>query len=258
MSVLLIRDERSVRTITLNRPEKRNALTPELQDLLVEAMEGAQEAGARVVILRGEGPNFCAGLDLSVLRDMDRSTDEGPDSEAARTARMFRALYECPLPTIAAVRGAAVAGGAGLAAICDFTLATPESRFGYPEARIGFVPALVSAYLVQQVGDKIARGLLLSGRLVDAATAQALGLVSEVVAAETLEARALEIAAELMLSSPASLRATKELLREQQAPQLDRALELALAANAATQKTDDFREGVASFLEKRKPAWHVR
>jgi methylglutaconyl-CoA hydratase len=255
MSTVRVEDEGGVRTITLNRPEKRNALTPELQEELTAALTGAAGAGARVVVLAGEGEAFCAGLDLAVLREMaGRSTDEDR-IEAARVARMFRALWECDVPTISIVQGPAIAGGTGLATMCDFTLAAPEARFGYTEARIGFVPALVSAYLRLQVGDKAARGLLLTARIFDAAEALRLGLVSEVVAREGLQARARELAAELMRNSPESLRATKQLLRAQQREWLEGALELAMEANAAGRQTADFREGVAAFVEKRKPVW---
>jgi methylglutaconyl-CoA hydratase len=255
MSVVRVEDEGGVRTITLNRPERRNALTPELQEGLVAALMGAEAAGARVVVLAGEGEEFCAGLDLSVLQQMAGRSAEEHHAEAARVARMFRALWECDVPTIAVVQGAAVAGGTGLATICDFTLATPEARFGYTEARIGFVPALVSAYLRLQVGDKIARELLLSARIFGADEALRLGLVSEIIARERLRARTLELAAELMRNSPQSLRATKQLLRAQQREWLESALALAMEANAAGRQTEDFREGVAAFLEKRKPRW---
>jgi methylglutaconyl-CoA hydratase len=255
MSVVRVKDEGGVRTITLNRPEKRNALTPELQEELMAALGGAEAAGARVVVLAGEGEAFCAGLDLTVLREIaGRSTDEDR-IEAQRVARMFRALWECDVPTIAVVQGAAIAGGTGLATMCDFTLAAPEARFGFTEARIGFVPALVSAYLRLQVGDKVARGLLLTARIFDAEEARRLGLVSEVVAREGLQTRARELAAELMRNSPESLRATKQLLRAQQREWLESALELAMEANAAARQTEDFREGVAAFVEKRKPVW---
>jgi len=255
MSVVRVEDEGGVRTITLNRPERRNAITPELQDELVAALTGAEAVGARVVVLAGEGEAFCAGLDLSALQQMTRRSTEEHHAEAARVARMFRALWECNVPTIAAVQGAAIAGGTGLATICDFTLAAPGAKFGYTEARIGFVPALVSAYLRLQVGDKVARELLLSARIFEADEALRLGLVSEVVELERLRARARELAAELMRNSLESLRATKQLLRAQQQEWLEGALELAMEANAAGRETEDFREGVAAFLEKRKPVW---
>jgi methylglutaconyl-CoA hydratase len=257
MSLVRVEDDGGVRTITLNRPEKRNALTPELQDELIAAIEGAENLGARVVVIAGEGEAFCAGLDLGVLRETAGRSAEELRAEAMRTARMFRAVWECDLPTIAVVQGPAIAGGTGLATMCDFTLAAPEARFGYTEVRIGFVPALVSAYLTLQVGAKVARGLLLSARIFDAEEAQRLGLVTEVVSAEALRARAAELAAELMRNSPEGMRAAKRLLRAQQQEWMETALELAMEANAEGRQTVDFREGVAAFLEKRKPVWTI-
>jgi methylglutaconyl-CoA hydratase len=257
MGLVRVEDESGVRTLTLNRPEKRNALTPELQEELIAAVEGAEDASARVVVLAGEGEAFCAGLDISVLRDMAGKSAEEHRAEAVRTARMFRALWECDLPTIAVVQGPAIAGGTGLATMCDFTIAAPEARFGYTEVRIGFVPALVSAYLTLQVGAKVARELLLSARIFDAEEAQRLGLVTEVVSAEALRARAAELAAELMRNSPEGMRAAKRLLRAQQQEWMETALELAMEANADGRQTADFREGVAAFLEKRKPVWTI-
>jgi methylglutaconyl-CoA hydratase len=255
MSTVRIEDELGIRTITLNRPERRNALVPEMQEELIAALNGAESAGARVVVLAGAGEAFCAGLDLSALQGMAGQSAEEYRVDAERIGRMFRTLWECDLPTLAVVQGPAVAGGTGLATICDFTLASPEARFGYTEARIGFVPALVSAYLALQLGDKAARGLLLTARIFGADEALRLGLVSEVVERGQLQTRAMELAAQLMANSPESLRATKRLLRAQQAEWLDRALALAMEANAASRQTADFREGVAAFLEKRKPMW---
>jgi len=157
-----------VRTITLNRPERRNALSPEMQAELIAAMEQAARDRCRVLVLTGAGEAFCSGLDLAVLRSMTDASETDHRAHAANVARMFRTLYELPLPTIAAVRGPAIAGGTGLATICDFTLATTTAKFGFTEARIGFVPALVSAFAVLQMGDKRARDLLLTARIFDA------------------------------------------------------------------------------------------
>jgi methylglutaconyl-CoA hydratase len=164
-------------------------------------------------------------------------------------------LYELPKPTIAAVHGAAIAGGAGLATICDFTLAVPSAKFGYTEARIGFVPALVSAFLALQIGDKRSRDLLLTGRLMDAHEAYRLGLVNEVVEADLLDDRVRALAQVLAANSPESLAATKRLLAAQNSAWLDAAITHALDANAKARETADFKEGIAAFLEKRKPAW---
>ena len=255
MALVRVEDDGGVRTITLNRPEKRNALTPELQEELTVALEGAEGAGARVVVIAGEGEAFCAGLDLGVLREMAGKSAAEHHAEASRTAKMFRAVWECDLPTVAVVQGPAIAGGTGLATMCDFTIAAPEARFGYTEVRIGFVPALVSAYLSLQVGAKVAHELLLSARIFDAEEARRLGLVSEIVPREGLRVRGAALAAELTRNSPEGMRATKRLLRAQQLGWMETALELSMEANAQGRQTADFREGVASFLEKRKPVW---
>jgi methylglutaconyl-CoA hydratase len=160
-----------------------------------------------------------------------------------------------PKPTIALVQGPAIAGGTGLATMCDFTLAAPGAKFGYTEVRIGFVPAVVSAFLVLQIGEKQARDLLLTARLFSAEEGLRLGLVNEVMEAERLEARMLELSAVLKANSPEALSATKRLLRAQNKVWLDGAIADALAANAEARGTHDFREGVAAFLEKRKPQW---
>ena len=168
---------------------------------------------------------------------------------------MFRTLYEFPKVTIAAVNGPAIAGGCGLATLCDFTLASSEAKFGYTEVRIGFVPAIVSAFLLRQVGEKQARDLLLTGRIISADEAFRLGLVNEVVAPDHLAQRARELANSLLENSPASLLATKQLLRCHVAPEMDRRIAVAVVENAHIRATADFREGVTAFLEKRKPQW---
>ena len=169
--------------------------------------------------------------------------------------RLFRSLYEFPRVTIAAVNGAAIAGGTGLALLCDFTLAVPDAKFGYTEVRIGFVPAIVSTFLLRQVGEKQARDILLTGRLFGSDEAARMGLVTEIVAPENLMIRARELAALLMENSPASLRATKQLLTGHARADLDAQIESAVRENAAIRTTADFREGISSFLEKRKPVW---
>ena len=254
-ATILIADKGPVRTITLNRPERRNAMTPQMQLELIAALNEAAISGCSALVLRGAGEVFCSGLDLSALQAMNDKSAAEHRADAERIARLFRTLYELNLPTIAAVRGAAVAGGTGLATICDFTLAEPAAKFGYTEVRIGFVPALVSAFLALQVGDKRARDLLLTGRLFDAAEAHRMGLVKEVLPPDELEGRIETLARTLAANSPASLAATKRLMAAQNKPWLDAAVALAMEASAQARETADFREGVAAFLEKRKPVW---
>ena len=252
---ILVTEEDGVETIMLNRPERRNAMTPEMQSELIAAMEEAGASDCRVVVFAGAGEAFCAGRDLSALQGMNNKTAAEHTADAERVAKLFRTLYELTKPTIAMVQGAAVAGGTGLATMCDFTLAVPGAKFGYTEVRIGFVPAVVSAFLVLQIGDKQARDLLLTARLFTSEEALRLGLVNEVVEAGRLEARTLELAGVLKANSPEALAATKRLLRAQNRVWLDAAIAEALAANAEARRTHDFREGVAAFLEKRKPVW---
>lgn len=254
-TTILIADESLVRTITLNCPERRNAMNPLMQEELIAAMEDAAASHCRVVVFRGAGKAFCSGLDLAVLQAMKDRTASEHRTDAERIARLFRTLYELPQPTIAAVHGAAIAGGTGLATICDFTLAVPEATFGYTEARIGFVPALVSAFLALQIGDKRSRDLLMTARLFDGVEAYRLGLVNELVAPENLAARVQALAEVLMANSPSSLSATKRLMAAQNKAWLDAAIAEAMDANAQSRTTPDFLEGVTAFLEKRKAVW---
>jgi methylglutaconyl-CoA hydratase len=244
-----------VAALTLNRPEKRNAISFDLIDDLLRALEEVSKSDAIVLILTGAGKAFCSGLDLDNLKALLGRTPEQNLQDSRTMVQLFRSLYEFPKVTIAAVNGAAIAGGTGLALLCDFTLAVPEAKFGYTEVRIGFVPAIVSTFLLRQVGEKQARDLLLTGRLFDAAEAVRLGLVNEIVPRENLMPRARALAAALMENSPASLRATKQLLTEHARPELDAPIESAVRENAAIRTTADFREGISSFLEKRKPVW---
>jgi methylglutaconyl-CoA hydratase len=198
----------SVATITLNRPEKRNAISFELIDDLVRALDEVAKSDAIVLIVTGAGKAFCSGMDLDNLKALLGRTSEQNLQDSQTMVQLFRSVYEFPKATIAAVNGPAIAGGTGLALLCDFTLAAPEARFGYTEVKIGFVPAIVSTFLLRQVGEKQARDLLLTGRIFDAEEALQLGLINKIV-------------------------------RE----------------NAAIRSTADFREGISSFIEKRRPVW---
>src|ERR1700739_4940649 len=244
-----------IATITLNRPDKRNAISYELISELLSALAEVQESSARLLILTGAGKAFCSGMDLENLKALIGRTPEQNLEDSRAMARLFRTLYEFPKVTIAAVNGPAIAGGSGLALLCDFTLAVPDAKFGYTEVRIGFVPAIVSTFLLRQVGEKQARDLLLTGRIFGADEALRLGLVSEIVAPESLMARAQELAGTLMENSAASLRATKQLLTDHARGELDAQIESAVRENAAIRTTADFREGITSFFEKRKPVW---
>jgi methylglutaconyl-CoA hydratase len=241
-------------TVTLNRPDKRNAISYELIEDLLAALDEVAKSPALVLILTGAGKAFCSGMDLDNLKALTGRSPEHSLKDSETMARLFRSLYDFFKPTIAAVNGPAIAGGCGLATLCDFTLAVPDAKFGYTEVRIGFVPAIVSTFLLRQIGEKHARDLLLTGRIVSADEAYRIGLINEIVAPDKLLDRARELATQLMENSPASLTCTKRLLSGH-AQELDTQIQSAVRENAAIRSTYDFREGVSSFLEKRKPRW---
>jgi len=247
--------EDRVATLTLNRPEKRNAISFELIDDLVRALDEVAKSDAIVLIVTGAGKAFCSGMDLDNLKALLGRTPEQNLQDSQTMVQLFRSLYEFPKVTIAAVNGPAIAGGTGLALLCDFTLAVPDTKFGYTEVRIGFVPAIVSTFLLRQVGEKQARDLLLTGRIFGSEEAARMGLINEIVPATNLMARARELAALLTENSASSLRATKQLLTDHARMELEAHMAAAVRENAAIRRTADFREGITSFLEKRKPVW---
>ncbi len=246
----------TIALITLNRPEKRNAISAAMIAELMSALADLESGRERVVIITGAGKAFCAGMDLDALKALAAQSPEQNLADARRTAALFRRLWSFPKPIIAAVNGAALGGGAGIATLCDFTIAVPEAKVGYTEVRIGFIPALVSVFLERQVGEKLARDLLLTGRILDATEAKAIGLITNIVPREELLKGARELAATLMANSPGAVQATRRLLVRASEAEIDRRIELAVAASAAIRSTADFREGLSAFLEKRQPRWH--
>jgi methylglutaconyl-CoA hydratase len=252
---LLIQDNSGIRTIEMNRPERRNALNAQMIRELIQAFTESADSGCDVVILTGAGSAFCAGMDLDHLKSMrDRAPDEQRE-DSTQIARLLRTLYDFPKPTIAAVNGAAIAGGTGLATICDFTLAVPAARFGYTEVRIGFIPAIVASFLLRQIGEKKTRDLLLTGRLIDAQEALSLGLVTRIVAEADLMDEARQLAHALLQNSPQAMQMVKKLLSSHAKAQLDTELAEAIEWSMQTRQTPDFEEGIRAFLEKRKPVW---
>jgi methylglutaconyl-CoA hydratase len=252
---LTLAQEASIATITLNRPDKRNAISTQMIEELLSVLNEIEVTPARVVILTGTGSAFCSGMDLDGLRGLAQQSPAQNLEDSQRMAKMFRRLWSYPKPLIAAVNGAAIAGGCGIATLCDFTLAVPEAKFGYTEVRIGFIPAIVSVFLIRQIGDKRARDLLLTGRILTAEEAKQLGLVTHIVEPNLLITSARMLAASLVESSPTSLERTKRLLTDSAAEEVDAALARAVAENADIRGTADFREGLSAFLEKRRPVW---
>jgi methylglutaconyl-CoA hydratase len=257
-STLLVEFSGEIAKITLNRPDKRNAVSDTMIAELQTALDVIEKSHTRVVILTGAGKAFCAGMDLEMLSAIARQTPAENQEDSRRIAKMLRRIWSFPRPMIAAVNGPAYAGGCGIATLCDFTLASPEARFGYTEVKIGFLPAIVSVFLTRQIGEKRARDLLLTGRIIDPNEAKEFGLVTEVLPAEKLLDRAEEFAQILISSSPSSLTRAKHLLISSEAASVDHDLERAILENARIRCTPDFQEGVASFLEKRKPIWQSK
>jgi len=255
-STLLLEFNGEIAKITLNRPDKRNAVTTAMIAELLTAFDVIEKSHTRVVILTGAGKCFCAGMDLEMLAAIAKQSPAENQDDSRRIAKLLRRIWSFPRPLIAAVNGAAYAGGCGIATLCDFTIAVPEAKFGYTEVKIGFLPAIVSVFLTRQIGEKRSRELLLTGKIIDATQAREYGLVTEVVPAESLMERVNAVATDLIAASPSSLTRAKHLLTSSAAAGLDRDLERAILENARIRCTPDFKEGVASFLEKRKPVWH--
>ena len=254
-STLLLEFCGEIARITLNRPDKRNAINPQMMCDLQTAFDTIEKSHSRLVILTGAGKCFCAGMDLDMLATIAKQSAAENQEDSRRIAKLLRRIWSFPRPLIAAVNGAAYAGGCGIATLCDFTLAAPEAKFGYTEVKIGFLPAIVSVFLTRQIGEKRSRDLLLTGRIISAEQAMDYGLVTEVVPAESLLDRANALADQLMAASPSSLTRAKHLLTSSAAAGIDHDLERAILENARIRCTPDFKEGVASFLEKRKPIW---
>ena len=255
-STLLLEFQGEIARVTLNRPDKRNAINPQMIAELQAALDTIEKSHSRVVILTGAGKAFSAGMDLDMLAAITKQSPAENQDDARRIAKLLRRLWSFPRPTISIVHGAAYAGGCGIATLCDFTLAAPEAKFGYTEVKIGFLPAIVSVFLTRQIGDKRSRDLLLTGRIIDAAEAKEFGMVTAVIPADQLEERAMALANDLIAASPSSLTRSKALLTTAAAAGIDHDLERAILENARIRCTPDFKEGVASFLEKRKPVWH--
>jgi methylglutaconyl-CoA hydratase len=243
--------ENGVFGITLNRPAKRNALSSEMIELLHQAIERADlESGARVVLIRGAGKDFCAGADLDeLLASADKSEDENAAS-ALRLGSLFQGLRRLPKPVIAVVQGRALAGGAGLATACDLVIASKSAQLGYPEIQRAFVPAMVTALLRRLAGEKIVLDLILTGRVLTADEALAVGLVSRVTPDAELERAAMDLAASLAASSASALALTKQLFYELDGKSLVEGIELGARVNAVARSTPDFREAIVRFLRR--------
>jgi methylglutaconyl-CoA hydratase len=240
--------------LTLCRADKRNALSRALiADMDAAISKAANDSAARCVIITGDGPAFCAGMDLEELRSSLTAESDVIWGDAQRLAELYDKIYSLPKPTIAAVNGAAVAGGAGLVTVCDLAVSVPTAKFGYPEVRRGLVAAMVMPHLLRHVGERVARFMLLTGDLIDAAEAMRTGLINQVVPADALMETAISWSRGCAEGGPQALAATKDLLKRFSTQALS--VEEGAKASAAPRLGDECRAGLAAFFEKRSPPW---
>ena len=252
MPEVIISDRETVRCITLNRPEKRNALNDELIAALKEALRDADAVESlRAIVIRGAGKDFCSGADLAAIQKIAGATYNENVDDARKLAELFELIRKVRVPVIAAVHGRALAGGAGLATACDLVVATRSARFGYPEVKIGFVPAMVAAILRRNLGEKKSFELLTQGFEFSAEEAQKIGLVNAVFDDEAFETAAVEYAGVYANVSGSAVAMTKRLLYDIDALLLAEAIALGVETNARARQTSDCKKGIAKFLEKR-------
>lgn len=241
--------------ITLARPEKKNALDELAATELSEALHRlAADAEVRVVLLAAEGKDFCAGADLEALERALGADTTAQLRDARALGNVFEAIRRLPQPVVAAVRGRALAGGAGLASACDMIVACDDARFGYPEVGVGFVPAMVMTMLRRAMGEKRAFDLVATGRVIDANEALALGLVSRVAPAESFDDDVTKLVERLAAAPPAAIRITKRLFYDLDSLDFASGLELGARVNVEARSTDEFRDGVRAFVARRKSA----
>ena len=251
MNELLIETSDSIRILTLNRPEKRNALNVGLIADLKSALRAADEdQNLRAVIIKGAGKDFCSGADLSALQKIATASYEENLEDAKNLAELFSIIRGLKIPVIAAVHGRALAGGCGLATACDIVLATTTARFGYPEVKIGFVPAIVMAILRRNLGEKLSFELVTQGFEFSAEEAKTLGLVNRLFPEQSFEQNVLEYAAIYTKLSRSAVQLSKRLLYQMDAKNFEDALQAGAETNAEARMTEDCQKGIAKFLDR--------
>jgi methylglutaconyl-CoA hydratase len=257
MSLVIYSTKERVCYITLNRPEKRNALSRELVSALKEAFAKAEnDEGVKLIVLKANGESFCTGADLAYLQELQKFSFEENVADSNHLKELFLQIYQLKKVVIAQIQGHALAGGCGLASVCDFVFAVPEAKFGYTEVKIGFIPAMVLVFLIRKIGEQRAKQLLLSGELVQGAEALRLGLCNYMVTKEQLEVSVLDFAQRLIKNnSSQSMMLTKQMIAEVQSMSLTEALNYAANRNAKARATEDCKKGIVAFLEKRELTW---
>jgi methylglutaconyl-CoA hydratase len=243
--------ENGIGILTLNRPEKRNALHPELvKQMKAKLKEVEKDGSVKVLIITGEGKAFCAGADLEYLNEMKNFSSLENEKDSRELAELFLMIYNFAKPVIAAVNGAAIAGGCGLASVCDIIVADEaNSKFGYSEVKIGFIPAIVSTFLIRKVGEGMAKQLLLSGEIIEGKRAYEIGFANYLHSNALL--CALDVASKLKDNSSQSMELTKEMMSRVSSLSVEDAVEYCVGLNTISRTTEDFKEGLNIFLTKK-------
>lgn len=246
-----------IATITINRPEKRNALNPELvAELTAAFVKASTDDGVKVIVLKANGSTFSAGADLAYLQQLQQNTYEENLADSENLKNLFTTIYYLPKVVIAQVEGHAIAGGCGLATVCDIIFSVPEANFGYTEVKLGFVPAIVSCFLLRKTSETIAKRILFTGALFSAQEALNYGLITFVTNKDDISLNVNNFALSLCNEASAnSLMVTKQLIGQTTNPELDKSLSEAVRINARVRESEDFRKGVAAFISKEKINW---
>ena len=252
------RRQGAVEYVTLNRPDVRNAFNEQAIDELTRWAEGVStETGIRAVVLAGAGKSFCAGADLNWMARMAAYTTDENVRDATRAAAMYAALDRLPVPLIGRIHGAAIGGGAGLAVVCDIVVAASDTVCGFTEVKVGILPAVISPYVLAKLGASATRELFVTGMRFDAQRAREIGLVHAVAAEADLDARVAAYVREILGAAPGAIAAVKELLRAVHGRAPQDVMGLTAETLARRRASDEGLEGLRSFLDKRKPRWHV-
>ncbi len=257
MEIITYKQEESIAYITLNRPDKRNALNEEMVSCLMQAFNQAElSEEVKIIILTGAGKVFCAGADLAYLQQLQKNSYEENLADSSHLKALFYKIYTMPKIVIAQVHGHAIAGGCGLASVCDLSFAAPNAKFGYTEVKIGFIPAIVKVFLIRKIGEAKAKELLLTGDLITAEEAHKMGLINYLSEAETLEDTVKQFAQKLVKeNSTQAMALTKKMMAEVQSKPLEEALDYAAKMNAQARASSDCKKGIAAFLDKKPMVW---
>jgi len=250
---LLVDEADGVLTVTLNRPEVHNAFNEELIAEAIDLFSGLAASAARVVVLRGTGPNFCAGADLNWMSRMVSYTRDENVRDSSQLARMYSLINECPLPVIGRIQGAAIGGGVGLVAVCDVAIAARDAKFGLSEVKLGILPAVISPYVIAKIGETHARVLFLTGERFDPERALRIGLVHRVV--DDVDAAVAESINQLRTSGPEAVRECKKLIAYVASHDLIDAIPYTIDAIATRRVSEEGQGGMGAFLKKEKTPW---